>query len=54
MSNPATHDDTAAARTSSIHHGWLHCPAMARYPPTGAMDRLTPRTKCDHRVKRLV
>src|SRR4029077_11101257 len=42
------------ARATSIHHGSLQCPVMARYPPTGAIDKPTPSTRCDQRVNRFV
>ncbi len=53
MSNPATHVATASAIASSSHPGLLHCPAMARYPPTGAMARLIPSQRWGHEVNRL-
>ena len=34
MSNPPTHVATAVASRTSIHHGLLHAPVTARYPPT--------------------
>jgi hypothetical protein len=43
-----------SASAMSIHHGSLHAPVTARYPPTGAIDMPTPSTRWHQRVKRFV
>ena len=53
MSNPATQVITPTATATSNHQGSLQAPVTARYPPTGAMARLTPSQRCGHQVNRL-
>ena len=54
ISNPPTHVATAIASAHSIHHTGLQRPATARNPPTGAIERPSPSTRCAKRVNRLV
>src|SRR4051794_34561400 len=52
MSNPATQVATASVIASSTQGGSLQAPVIARYPPTGAMARLTPSQRWGHQVNR--